>query len=58
MIGANGQNRGTFSGNPNQGTQISFTQNNYSPKELSRIDIYRNTKNQLNMMKGVVKANA
>lgn len=38
--------------------QINFTQNNYSPKELSRYDIYRNTKNQLNMMKGVVIANA
>ena len=57
-IGASGQNGGTFSGNPSQGAQISFTQNNYSPKELSRIDIYRNTKNQLNMMKGVVRANA
>ena len=40
------------------GTQINFTQNNYSPKELSRYEIYRQTKNQLNMMKGVVKANA
>jgi hypothetical protein len=40
------------------GAQINFTQNNYSPKELSRYDIYRQTKNQLNMMKGVVKANA
>lgn len=26
---------------------ISFTQNNYSPKNLSRVDIYRQTRNQL-----------
>ena len=32
-------------------TSISFTQNNYSPKALSRIDIYRDTKNQLSRMK-------
>lgn len=38
--------------------QINFTQNNYSPKALSRIEIYRQTQNQLSMMKGVVKANA
>jgi phage-related protein len=30
---------------------VSFTQNNYSPKELSRIDIYRQTKNQLFLAK-------
>jgi tape measure domain-containing protein len=40
------------------GTQINYTQNNYSPKALSRIDIYRDTKNALSMMKGVVRANA
>lgn len=51
-----GQNGGQFTGNPTQ--QINFTQNNYSPKALSRYEIYRDTKNQLNMMKGVVKANA
>ncbi len=39
------------------GAQISFTQNNYSPKELNRYEIYRNTRNQINMMKGVIKAN-
>lgn len=37
--------------------QINFTQNNYSPKALSRMEIYRQTQNQLSMMKGVVKAN-
>lgn len=39
---------------PVAGAQINFTQNNYSPKALSRIDIYRQTKNQISMMKGVV----
>lgn len=34
-------------------TQINYTQNNYSPKALSRIEIYRQTKNQISMMKGV-----
>lgn len=38
--------------------QINFTQNNYSPKSLSRMEIYRQTKNQLSMMEGVVRANA
>lgn len=32
-------------------TTVNFTQNNYSPKALSRIDIYRDTKNQLSRMK-------
>lgn len=47
-----GQNQGT---NANGG--ITFTQNNYSPKALSRIEIYRQTKNQINMLSGVM-ANA
>lgn len=34
------------------GNTYSFVQNNYSPKALSRIDIYRNTKNQFAMLKG------
>ena len=51
-----GQNGGTFSTEtPTQ--EINFTQNNYSPKALSRIDIYRQTKNQISMMKGAM-ANA
>lgn len=37
--------------------QINFTQNNYSPKALSRYEIYRDTKNTISMMKGVI-ANA
>jgi tape measure domain-containing protein len=43
---------------PNQqsgnGNNINFVQNNYSPKALSRLDIYRQTKNQISSMKGVV----
>lgn len=35
------------------GATYNFTQNNYSPKSLSRIDIYRQTKNQFSMLKGV-----
>lgn len=34
--------------------QINFTQNNYSPKALSRYEIYRDTKNQLSMVKGAI----
>lgn len=34
---------------------ISFTQNNYSPEALSRIDIYRHTKNQIDTMKEVLR---
>lgn len=44
------------SGASKQGTSISFTQNNYSPKALSRVDIYRQTKNQFSAMERMVKA--
>jgi hypothetical protein len=33
---------------------ISFVQNNYSPKALSRLDIYRQTRNQIHQLKGVL----
>lgn len=33
---------------------IQFNQYNYSPKSLSRIEIYRQTKNQINSLKGVI----
>jgi hypothetical protein len=39
----------------NSQAAISFTQNNYSPKALSRLDIYRQTKNQISVMKGLVR---
>lgn len=45
----NGENVVTPTGN-----SYNFTQNNYSPKALSRIDIYRQTKNQFSVLKGLV----
>lgn len=35
---------------------VTFTQNNYSPKSLSRIEIYRQTNNQLSAMERMAKA--
>lgn len=35
-------------------TTYTFTQNNYSPKALSSVEIYRQTKNQLSTLKGMV----
>ena len=46
--GVNGVNGGN--------TTYQFTQNNYSPKALSRAEIYRQTKNQFSVMKRTVKA--
>ncbi len=40
----------------NNGNSFVFTQNNYSPKALSRVEIYRQTKNQFSAMKGLVEA--
>lgn len=40
---------------PTTGNVYTFTQNNYSPKALSRLDIYRQTKNQFAAMKGLVE---
>lgn len=37
------------------GVNINFTQNNTSPEALSAIDIYRNTRNQLSMVKEALK---
>ena len=42
------------SGPGQNGTSINFTQNNYSPKALSKTDIYRQTKNQISVMKGAL----
>lgn len=47
-----GQNGGDMATGKTQ--QISFTQNNYSPKSLSRYEIYRQTKNQLSQLKGAL----
>lgn len=34
---------------------INFIQNNYSPKALSRLDIYRQTRNQISQLKGALQ---
>jgi tape measure domain-containing protein len=44
---------GTTPTAPTSNKEIQFIQNNYSPKELSRIEIYRQTKNQLLQVKGL-----
>ena len=55
----NGQTAGTVqngeTATPAAGNSYSFVQNNYSPKSLSRIDIYRQTKNQFSALKGLVE---
>ena len=38
------------------GATYQFTQNNYSPKALSRVEIYRQTKNQFSAMERMVHA--
>lgn len=47
-----GQNEGNST--KDTPSQINFTQNNYSPKSLSRYEIYRQTKNQISQLKGVM----
>ena len=41
---------------PNEGSTFNFNQYNYSPKALSRVEIYRQTKNQFSAMERMVKA--
>lgn len=48
------QNEDSIASGKSAGNVYQFTQNNYSPKALSRIDIYRQTKNQFSAMKGVL----
>lgn len=49
--------RGMNAQNNKGGNSYNFVQNNYSPKALSRLEIYRQTKNQFAQMKGVVNSN-
>lgn len=42
-------------GNLSTGNSYNFVQNNYSPKALSRIEIYRQTRNQFSAMKEVTR---
>jgi hypothetical protein len=37
-------------------TKFEFTQNNFSPKALTRLEIYRQTRNQFAQLKGLVEA--
>lgn len=41
---------------PTNNTTVNYTQNNYSPTALSRTEIYRQTQNQLQTIRGVVSA--
>lgn len=49
-------NSESTSGGSSKVNNISFTQNNYSPKALSRSEIYRDTSNQFSMLKEAVFA--
>ena len=50
-VSANVTGEDSDSTGKNQNGGMTFIQNNYSPKELSRIDIYRQTKNQFAMLR-------
>lgn len=52
----NNRNNGDTStiGNGTSGPTVNYTQNNYSPKALSPVEIYRGTKNQLSTVKGAL----
>lgn len=52
---SNNGNQNVAIGEPQQAANVNynFEQNNYSPKALSRTEIYRQTKNQFSMLKGV-----
>lgn len=43
-------------GKPNTSSTFTFTQNNYSPKSLSRVELYRQTNNQFSAFERMVKA--
>lgn len=53
-VSANVTGEDSDSTGKNQNGGMTFIQNNYSPKALNRIDIYRQTKNQFAAMKGLV----
>ena len=59
QIGASMQSKWNSSSVPTSNTtnnNYQFTQNNYSPKALSRTEIYRQTRNQFSAMKGVMNS--
>lgn len=55
IAAARGRNLQNEDTNPNTGNAYNFTQNNYSPKALSRTEIYRQTKNQFSAMERMVE---
>ena len=54
MSGGSSASVSAADGKLQNGNTFSFVQNNYSPKALSQIDIYRQTKNQFSAMKGAL----
>lgn len=55
IAAARGRNLQNEDTNPNTGNSYNFTQNNYSPKALSRTEIYRQTKSQFSAMERMVE---
>ena len=55
IAAARGRNLQNEDTNPNTGNSYNFTQNIYSPKALSRTEIYRQTKNQFSAMERMVE---
>lgn len=55
IAAARGRNLQNEDTNPNTGNSYNFTQNNYSPKAMSRTEIYRQTKNQFSAMERMVE---
>lgn len=58
IVSSQSENDGDNSKNQNgkYGNNYSFVQNNYSPKSLSRVDIYRQTRNQFAAMERATKS--
>lgn len=55
IAASRGQNLQNEDVSPNTGNSYKFIQNNYSPKALSRTEIYRQTKNQFSAMERMVE---
>lgn len=55
IAASRGQNLQNEDASPNTGNSYKFIQNNYSPKALSRTEIYRQTKNQFSAMERMVE---
>ena len=55
---ASAQSEATQADLSSQGSTVSYTQNNYSPKALSAAEIYRQTNNQLSTVKGALSTSA